>query len=1799
MNSLLRILLALLAAASAAVGAYTPSILNFTVDSGEYVIASDAGRAGAAYDRDQIAVSANLSFAGSGSVNYRCDYQLLDFNDQLVQLDDGAGGTTTTRAGTPFLISNPVGVSVDALLKPAETLQPGKQYRVRLLLKRPNPSAYMTQVQADTAQQRLIHFTNTASSDAAVNLRGYFDSVQWVKTFACDTDPANVAFTASATLKLFRYDAYLAATPSSDVIPHRITYELVEAFTGNVVAIANGSTGPGYTMDQHATSGSTEIPFTRTVTREFNVNPNVQLDPIHKTYYVRAILSHEEVPGSPYVVDNNAYGGVPKRLLHYNGTVIARDDSDQIVITSITNDPGSSGTNLLPDSTNPDRIETIVEIGSAHVAGAEDWAVNFLPGTEYFLYLYADGTSRYIQSNQLAVTPPAVPDFGTAAGVKFERTGMFFNVDGLQAGIRVLLPAGLGAYAGDPTAPSNHVLESVLDSGSRFLTQSMAPTAAVVSISPPNFPAEVWHIREESKPVEITALNILWNVATGEFAPGLPVPLAGVNRSRYVRRFEMDFLAAAPIPAGDKQVLSNELYYNHVAPAPLDLTTWNTSPDGVASMNTTLGIDPGSFTSHFPQRAKLSWAAAGSLAVAEDRVVPATSSLPGAAIVEMNFARDCADSCGAIGEALVKLDPAAAAFGFTRDGGLGLAGTLIASGSRRDVVMGYIDALSTADPVYAHDTTPFTNGRFLMAGHHLDAADFTQAADKGPGILLNSGFDPADPDHPERPGDAAYLAGLGDYPGINYRVSSESTAPTAVSVLGGETSPTYTLGPRSKYYTRPGGVSGIHEPTANPFTGPVSIYGYEFDFTSFGLSFLDSGVHDSITAGSLDVPLPSNFTLAFDPLFFDCLGGLTTAEIPGGSFNEDLDFWNADFTGISAHFQPAIGASCDPSEANLVVGIRTFASNLAPALAASLGFHPDGNLITAADARLEGIDSRLNLPSVLEIAGPNGEKYNFFPTHDAYYENHDHSASAIGQLSFAGLLDVPFFEDLEVHFQTGTREGNTTDAIHMMAGWPGDGLVTASTFDADNRSYPAATTLAAYRAGTDPGHRVRAIQNWIGVIDFDYELAWDTTTRAFRAAAPVSSDLLVVATEHELTYLSAGHAELDFGANLDLGFPEINLSNIAVDLTENSGINSALETAISGGLAKALVDGLDSSAELLNDRMDAFYDRIFERTVDPVIDGLYAEMAVIPAGFGAYNARVALVEEYLRDGSDSVLEALLAFDGAVGQAGTVIDEVDQALAKLKAAIRCVIGRVEVAGGEVVLSPGEISVPEEAVVTAGGVLTEGILADHEGDGYDVAKLLSAALIEELAPDIADGLSAVLNAAAGSLAEQLEEELNARFGESDAALVQVKQVLMELHNAIQQIRDSAALYSEISAVLLDATGDIEAAMTTATDQVVAFLADITFEEYSAREVKDFIRTAVRDRFNASPAIASIQVALKSHIHDIDAAINQSISSGFGEINRIINKVLADALPSDLSLTPMLGDVAEISAAGNLDGYAHINGDALRTLRLDAEFQLKLPDDFEFAGYLEINQLDSDGDGSCSFAGEGEYAAEVKLGATDVPVSWTGDGLRFDVETKFTFDTAAGFRLRGFGGAFEMTEGRIGFETMAVTSLGAAAMFGLDENYLAAQVGLQFDSYQLAGGIFFGRTCSVDPLELVDPDVTKVLGDPPFTGIYAYGEAQIPIVNAGCLFNLSAKAGAGVFWFEEGNTYGGKMVLGATGRALCAVGVGGDLTLVGAKSGNNYSFFGRGRVWGEVGKCPLCTSFSEQVELTFKNEKWSYDF
>ena len=100
-------------------------------------------------------------------------------------------------------------------------------------------------------------------------------------------------------------------------------------------------------------------------------------------------------------------------------------------------------------------------------------------------------------------------------------------------------------------------------------------------------------------------------------------------------------------------------------------------------------------------------------------------------------------------------------------------------------------------------------------------------------------------------------------------------------------------------------------------------------------------------------------------------------------------------------------------------------------------------------------------------------------------------------------------------------------------------------------------------------------------------------------------------------------------------------------------------------------------------------------------------------------------------------------------------------------------------------------------------------------------------------------------------------------------------------------------------------------------------------------------------------------------------------------------------------------------------------------------------------------------------------------------------------------------------------------------------------------------------------------------------------------MPMVDWGCVFNVRGGVGAGLFMFLEGPTIGGKIFVGVEGEALCVVDVGGDVTVVGSKSGDDLIMVGKGRVKGKAGKCPFCVKFKKTVKLTYKNGSWDADY
>ena len=165
------------------------------------------------------------------------------------------------------------------------------------------------------------------------------------------------------------------------------------------------------------------------------------------------------------------------------------------------------------------------------------------------------------------------------------------------------------------------------------------------------------------------------------------------------------------------------------------------------------------------------------------------------------------------------------------------------------------------------------------------------------------------------------------------------------------------------------------------------------------------------------------------------------------------------------------------------------------------------------------------------------------------------------------------------------------------------------------------------------------------------------------------------------------------------------------------------------------------------------------------------------------------------------------------------------------------------------------------------------------------------------------------------------------------------------------------------------------------------------------------------------------------------------------------------------------------------------------------------------------------------------------------------------------------------------------------------GGDECYFGGTGTAAFDSYQVSVGIFFGRTCSADPLLFVDKDVGSLFNTSgPVTGAYVYGEIWMPIWDFGCMFKISAGVGTGVgFFMDSSNSpiFVGKMYAGVSGEALCVVSIKGEVVMVGIVQDGSFSASGTGRLKGKAGWCPFCIKFSKSATITYSDGDWDVDY
>ncbi len=1742
----------------------------------DYVIAAD--------HRGTVGAEASVRFsvpAGAGaSATYRFAWR-LEREDGGVWLPvavDGGAGPQQWVYSVPFDVdfaaspgAQNQGFLPDSPLVPVSALSPYEDHRVVFQVEEESGGGWtVAEGPETTPAERLFHFTNTQSTDPALNVIAVLESVTPQRVTLVESVAGLETFSAEAEFTLRRYDGFV---DNAELNPVTVYFEWALVRELDDTTAATGVLSANFNVWSHDANEPSEAPFSHLL--EFRPAP--PLDSTQGRFRLEVTISHEE-RASPLVIrDGNTVDSAAEWYLHFTG--LLRFDTIETRVTALAAPPGA------PHSNPPADLLAMMAIDEGELVGSEAYTFSAPAGLE--VRVDGDGTAHYTGA-QGAVTlaPPQTPDVSVVGGAAFERLGPIELSDrGMRADSRLLLPPGFGVAAGmDDTVFDNHI-----GSTAETLRQDLLPEGGFVYDGGGTaFAAFV-----ETHPVVFGATELLWDSDTGAFT------LQTTGAAVHAAEVFVNLLATDPaLPAEEQNKPDNARYWASVSGISATAGVM-ADAGGSARLDATFDFTGGALTAHFPRGAELDWTG-GQVVLAAGEADPDASWLDPAGTVAVPHLTGCLE-----GDCPVAKPPESIEFDVpdtftvTPDGGLAFFGELAAAHA---VGWGYSPA--TGD--YAHRTDGWERGGFHMPGLWLRGEAHGFGEERAAAVLLLSAWS-REGDVLFRPIETAYRAGEGDLAGVNLRSADHGPGSlTAQSRIGDAPTGPYTLSDDcAQYVVRKGTVTGVHDPDDATFPPALDIYGYGTDFASFGLAFLDGRVVGSRVNGTVRVPAPANIDIAFHALFFDCIGNPTTAYPETGAEHRTLEYWNSPVEIFGIAFERNPMTLCDPSAPGyLSIEVETTASHVAERLVGNVGLLPTGRILTAADGLLPDYDSRLRLPNTIHLAGPGDEVYTVFPVTGAYYNAFDEvdpNEHPVGFLNFAARIDVPFFVDLEAHVQT-SASGASIAPVHLMGEWKdgnGDDFFTLADFDAAHRGFPGEVDLIDYRAGGPGGaHYVRARQDWLGVIKFEYPLEWGSSTRVFRSPDTLLDEFLVFEIDHRVVHLSAENAELKFGVSYD-GMPDINLTNLVYNaIDEQTGVLSSLVAAATQEVTDSLVGGVDSFAALLNDQLDRFFDEIFEALVDPIIDDLYAELQnawdPVAREWSSLAAYEDVVTEFLRDGQGSLREVFLELDAGLAQADGMVKQVDRYLAQAENAIRALIDEIKIDDqGNIIIDPDNFQGQVAATI-------DGIFKPDSSGAYPIATTLARQLLFSLAPDLAQNFDKVLSEG------ELADWLNGLFKDAAPTLDAIREGLLEIHGFIKAVRSELEAGGEflahITAIVRDAEETVDEFIEDAIETANAFFAGAgasttQFDEYAAEEMKAFLRVTVRDAFGASSLITEIQAAIKYRIYEVQAAFLEATDSLFREVNQVIKDLVGEVLAEiDDALQGVIGDMNAVLSAGRMDGYAHINGDALRLLRIDLFLQLKVPDDMEFNGYLIIRQLKSTGSDACSVSGS-TYAAEVTVGADDVPVAWIGEDLRFNVFAKFSFATFSGNTVPiGFGGGLEMVEGALEFQDVGITDFAALLSFGLLENYVAARAHVEFDGYELYGAVFLGRTCSMDPIRMVDRNVSLVLGDPPFTGGYVFAEGYFSIINYGCLLRLGAGAGFGVFYFVEGPTYGAKMTAQVGGEAVCIFTARARMEMIAAKVGDEFNFFGEGTLRATLGICDFfCIKWRESIRLLYKNREW----
>ncbi len=1594
-------------------------------------------------------------------------------------------------------------------------------------------------------------------------------AAQWTRRFAVQSSPGQNGFTANTPFWVRRLDDFGASGGNTSV-----QVNLQSALQGTLagaVPLSNSTTQlnlslPPYNAatPQISAGGIVQSPV-------LNLQPQsgTQLDSVNDAFQLDLIETYS-VEGGP-VLTADALTLAPSKLLHFNGQVFF--GPVETVLTNIANVP-------TPGSNNPPtHVGSQLQIspGGAFLAIAPGFT--FGGGAAFNVNLGADGFATNLSGSFSLAT---ATQFVQTNGIRYRLPGAALNTAGLTAtSLEAWFPAGFGmATSTNVRAMTPFVVRTNI-----VLGPDLLPTTPTVTFTAASYGASRLYFAEETKPLFIGAAQIEWHIPQGEFY------LAQADSLKFVRQQEDDDLSAQQanlvVPLAAERV-SNDGYYHNVTQAAGVPVYIRPDANGVALLSMQATLQETELRPHFPYLSTPVGGhvpvVGGVLSITNDLIDTAASYLMLFGPVPVPYARDCPPEAGCSNSATI--GPQVLAFtappghlglgelGFTPDGGLLAEGMIPPA----NLTWGFAGGTD-----YCQRTADVSAGAYHVPGTFLRGDQSQQADSQRPAVLLFTGWgQPANADYRERPYSPAYEDGFANYAGLNFRAPA-----TGQSFIAGRHAGPYPLTSRSKYYVRYGGVSGIHE--AASFPANLALYGYAFTFQSYRLSYLDSANWESRTDGQVALPYPSAFDVEFERMKFLCRGNLDSAQLPANISAKHLAYWNTDLKPLTLQFKPTTGDPCSLTTRYLVLGVETKLPFIPQAFQAALAFKNNGNLGTDVTA-VEGVDSRFAVPANLSLQGSGTSVYPLTTAAEGYFNNWETPGRpAAGFYNLVGRVRVPFFRDVKVQLHITPTTPDTAH-IDILGGWPaeeGSGVnrgwnngaqnyFNTFKFDPNHDGWPPGMTLGTYlNPGNDQFHP-RAQQNWIDVAFFDYPLAWNPVLREFAGYAPAPVVLPVIDVDSRLKQLTPGKVDLDFAQDLNVNLPRVKVLDFANDaLNELNGPLDSVSSAIQSQLGSALntsglTGGFRSLQTVLRENPEGFFRPLLESALNPVADQIYTNLAAQMTS-GGKAVLLANASGIVTAGTSGLRSAVMNLNGSAGQAGTVFNQLGQTFTSVDDTLGLfgnVMGQRDGSGNRRVVSAiiQKLSHDQGLVLAIPGDLADGLVNS---------------LLHDLEPTLAN-IESQMTQLRAQFSQQRAQIIGAS-GDFASALNSANHAPAALNTYVQQAGNGVATMLASS---VGPAGDY-------------FTAD---PARAKREIRERLVVA----FLGSPVAGAYQTVFRQFLSDPNAQLTQLTDVLFDQVNRAIRDGLSSQIAGaqDGVFKSMKGGglMSGSLLSAKIRGAPTFEGDSLRRIHLDAAIQMNLPDEMNFTAYLDIKELNS-ATTPISCIPPGAPAAEVTIGARDVPLDWlgvtSGEPLKLSVEARWTLQSG---NVLGVGGMFEV-KGRIGFQGGSVNDFGAMLAFGQVENYFAAKAGATVNilgvPVDFTAGIFAGKACSLDPLRFVDPDVEAVLivNASEFSGIYlAFGGglslSQILFGTSSCFLDVSAHVTYAVY-YQGGPRLGS---IGARDKTrvdvdlICIISASAEWgTAMRLDSEGKLTLQGQARLCGKIGACPFCLKACKTLTVT----------